>query len=466
MKLLLFILSFLCFASNIEAQELPSPILFIYDASGSMWGQMDGKTKKQIASEVLITTVGKLPENQSIGLIAYGHRKTSDCDDIEYLVNLTNDSKANITNAVKKLNPTGKTPLARSAILAINSLKQNKTKATIILITDGIESCDGDICKVITEAKTNGIDFKLHIVGFGLKDGEKEQLKCAAKAGNGHYYNANNAGGLGDVLTQATTETVDKPKSNFSVYAVKNGKPVDAWVNPRSSVTKKELQGARTYRDTAWVYLPAGKYDIHVKPLENTDIEGTTISVEMKEGEIKHRDVSFDGGVLEVSTTNNGNPWDAVVKMYDKNTGKVVANTRTYGRPQKMEVAAGLYKVTYLAINMEGIDINVEVNDIEVKANATNSISHDFKSGIAMIGVKRVSGELIDATVNFYEKSTGKNVAAGRTYTSDKSNPKKFILSQGTYEVKIATVGKYKGKKDSFTITIEADKTIEKIISI
>lgn len=465
MKNLFSSLVILCCSLSINAQEIPSPILFIYDASGSMWGAMENKTKKEIASDVLISTVGNLPDNQNIGLIAYGHRKKSDCDDIEYLVNLTNNTKSNVTNAVKSLNPTGRTPLARSATLAINSLKESNTKATIILITDGKESCDGDICNVITDAKANGIDFKLHIVGFGLKEGEKEQLKCAALAGNGKYYDADNAGGLGDVLTEATTETVDKPKGNFSVYAVKNGEPVDAWVKPQNSETKKDLSGARTYRDTAWVYLPTGKYDIEVKPLENSDIPSTTISVEIKEGEMKHKDVSFDGGILEVSTTTNGEPWDAIVKMYDKNTGKVIANARTYGRSKQMEVPAGNYKVTYQALNLEGIDIYVEVNDVEVQANTTNSISHDFKSGIVMIGVKTASGELIDATVNFHEINTRKNVAGARTYTSDSSNPKKFILNPGTYEVKISTVGKHKGYKDSFTIIVEEGKTVEKSIT-
>ena len=63
----------MCLVCNVKAQEVqPSPILFIYDASGSMWGQLDGKTKKEIASEVLATTVGNLPEDQNVGLIAYG----------------------------------------------------------------------------------------------------------------------------------------------------------------------------------------------------------------------------------------------------------------------------------------------------------------------------------------------------------------------------------------------------------
>ena len=70
-----------------------------------------------------------------------------------------------------------------------------------------------------------------------------------------------------------------------------------------------------------------------------------------------------------------------------------------------------------------------------------------------------------DNFVNIYEKSTGNNVAAGRTYTSESSNPKKFVLNPGMYEVKILTLGNHKGNKDSVTITIEEGKTVEKIFS-
>jgi Ca-activated chloride channel family protein len=349
--------------------------------------------------------------------------------------------------------------------LAISSLKENNTKATIILITDGIESCDGDICQVVAEAKADGIDFKLHIVGFGLKEGEKEQLICAANAGSGTYYDAGNSDGLGEVLADATSKTIDKPNGNFSVYAVKNGEPVDAWVKPLGLINGKGINGARTYRDTAWVNLPSGKHDIEIKPLENSDIPATIISIEIKEGEVKQEEIRFDGGILEVTTTNNGEPWDAIVKMYDKNTEKVISNVRTYGRPKQMEVTAGNYKVSYQALLIEGISIYEEVNEVEVKANTTTALSHEFTSGIALIGVKTASGELIDAVVNFRDTTTGKNVAGNRTYTSQSSNPTKFVLNPGVYEVTIATLGTHKGKTDKFLFTVEAGKTVEKIIS-
>lgn len=90
----------MAFQSHAQQQNAPSPILFIYDASGSMWGELDGKTKKEIASDVLSTAVNKLPDNQNIGLIAYGHREKGDCKDVEFLVDLQNNSKDKV-NAVK-----------------------------------------------------------------------------------------------------------------------------------------------------------------------------------------------------------------------------------------------------------------------------------------------------------------------------------------------------------------------------
>lgn len=91
------------FQTNMQAkqrQSEPAPILFIYDASGSMWGQIDGKTKKEIASKVLSVAVNKLPDDQSIGLIAYGHRKKGDCKDVEFLVDISKNSKTEITSTV------------------------------------------------------------------------------------------------------------------------------------------------------------------------------------------------------------------------------------------------------------------------------------------------------------------------------------------------------------------------------
>jgi Ca-activated chloride channel family protein len=466
MKLLAFILCVFCFIIKPFAQEqkAPSPILFIYDASGSMWGKLDTQTKKEIAANVLTKTVEDLPKNQQIGFMAYGHRTKGDCDDIEYLIDISNISKTKIIDAVNGINSLGKTPLARSATLAINSLRNNKTKATIILITDGIESCDGNICDVVTKAKAEGINFKLHIVGFGLKEDETEQLKCAAEAGNGHYYDAADASSLSEGLTEATSKTVDNPDGNFSIYAVKNGQPVDAWVKVVKTGTKEEIDGTRTYRDTGWVYLPPGKYDMLVNPLENSKIKGTTISIESIKDKVGHQTVSFDGGKINLITLNNNQGWDCTSEVTTQE-GEVVGGSRTYGRPLIIEVNPGVYDIVIMAMHIKGLENKFTLEDVKVEATKTTDVTHNFKTGIAMIGVK--SGEvLVDAVVSINNKETGENVAGSRTYTSDSSNPREFILNPGVYEVKVTAAKKeFAGKKETFIMEVKQGETVTKILN-
>ena len=243
---------------NAQGKESISPIIFIYDASVSMWAQMQGIIKIAIASEVLSTTVSNPPDNKKLGFVVYGHRKEGDCKDAEFLVDVETGTKAEVIEAVKGINPLGKTSLAYTALQVIDKLRQTKLKATIILITDGIESCDGDICEVIKAVKKEDIDSKLHIIGFGLKAEDTLQLKCATEAGGGNYYNAEDGSGLGTVLQKATNTTVEKSKPNFSVYAIKNGIAIDAYVKAYDIVSKRRPIEVRTYQDTAYFFLPPG----------------------------------------------------------------------------------------------------------------------------------------------------------------------------------------------------------------
>ena len=462
----IFLVTFCCiFRLGAQTNQSSSPIIFIYDASGSMWGQIQGKTKMAIASDVLSKTVNNLPIEQKIGFVAYGHRKKDDCKDVEFLVNIETGTRADVNQSLKKIKPLGMTPLAYSALQVIDKLRKTKMKATIILVTDGIESCGGNICDVIAAAKKEGIDFKLHIVGFGLKENETEQLKCAAKAGDGRYYDAADADGLGDVLNEATTQTVDKPAGNFSVYAIKNGKPIDALVKATKIGTSKELVLARTYGDTVLFYMPPGKYNMKVIPLEGSDVDAIPISnVQSFEERIIHQTVSFDGGKFKVTTSNNGKGWDAVVKIYEKGTKKTVASGRTYGKSPLYEVNPGMYDIEVTAMVLEGTETSHVIKNVELKAGEIKDIEHDFKSGIAMIGVKSGNG-LIDAMVKIMETKSKKIVASGRTYTSVNNNPKKFILNPGTYEVSITSLGKDAGKNSSFIMILKEEQTFEKIVT-
>lgn len=463
-KIILFLIAISCSFHMLAQvkQESPSPIIFIYDASGSMWGQMQGKTKMEIARDVLITTVNGLPENQKIGFVAYGHRKEGDCKDVEFLVDVESGNKSQIEQSIKGIKPLGKTPLAYSALLVIDKLRQTKLKATIILITDGIESCGGNICDVIKKAKTEDLDFKLHIIGFGIKDADTEQLKCASEAGDGNYYDASDAGSLGDVLKEATSATVDNPIGNFSIYTTKNGIAIDALVKAYDILSKRKSISARTYKDTAYIYLPPSKYNFEVTPLGGTDVNMITVAnIESFEDKIVHKTISFDGGKLGITTTNNGNDWDCIVKLVNT-IGKVVASTRTYRTPTEVEVNPGTYKVTIQALaTMEGLDTYTEFENIKIESGGITPISYDFKTGNFQIYTKADSKN-IDTVVSLKEVNSGQSVAGSRTYLRGA----KFLLNPGLYEVKVQALGDHKGKDpQKFTMKIRQGEVTTKEIN-
>ncbi len=427
-----------------------------------MWGQMQGKTKVEIAREVLGNSVDKLPSEQNIGLVAYGHRKEGDCTDVEFILDSSNSSKEEVKASLQSIKPLGKTPLAYSALQVIEKLRQSKQKATIILITDGIESCGGNMCEVITAAKKEGIEFKLHVIGFGLKEGETEQLRCAAKAGDGQYFDADDAEKLGEALDHVAAIKVDEPASNLSIYASKNGQAIDAMVY--TGVGENKV-GVRTYADTGFVYLRAGSYDIEITPLEGSDVSPIVIKGVVIADKPVHRDVSFDSGKLKVITTNNGLEWDSAVKVFDLVSGKTVAAARTYGREIDFDLNHGIYRVEYIPIGFRGRKFAAFTDSLVINASSNPIASFNFETGILAIGAKSGS-EMVDAVVSLVYHVDGIKYTGVRTYTATPSNVREIIVPPGKYTATAMGVGAHKGKTKTVELDLEPGEKLTHVFEL
>ena len=127
------------------AQERPSTIL-VLDASGSMWGQIDGINKITIARDVVGDIVSDFPADQNLGFVTYGHRERGQCADIETLVEPAPGTAAEIAGIVEGLNPRGMTPMTDAVVTAAQALRHTEQAATVILVSDGIETCNPDPC--------------------------------------------------------------------------------------------------------------------------------------------------------------------------------------------------------------------------------------------------------------------------------------------------------------------------------
>lgn len=182
--------------------------IIVLDGSGSMWAQIDGKARITIARETLDSVLSSLPDDLELGLMTYGHREKGNCGDIEMLVEPAPGTGAAIAAAANKINPKGMTPLSDAVRLAAEDLRYTEEKATVILITDGLETCEVDPCALATELEGQGVDFTTHVLGFGLSDEEGRQVACLAENTGGKYLSAQNGADLVDALTTTVAQVV------------------------------------------------------------------------------------------------------------------------------------------------------------------------------------------------------------------------------------------------------------------
>jgi len=196
--------------SSVAVADHYPEVMFILDSSGSMAEVVAGKSKIDAAKEVMHQVVPELDENIRVGLTAYGHRRPGDCSDIEVLIPAGSNDRSKLLSQVDRLRPRGRTPISASILSVASMLKTKDAETTIILVSDGIETCGGDPCEVVAQLKKTGVKFILHVVGFHVNAAAAQQLECAAGAGGGQYFAAEDGAQLLEALKAVSSEVLAK----------------------------------------------------------------------------------------------------------------------------------------------------------------------------------------------------------------------------------------------------------------
>ena len=149
----------------------------------------------------------------NLGLLSYGHRYKNDCADIQ-LVSPPGELDLSIVESfLDSAKPKGRTPLTTAIEQAASFFIANDQEANIILLTDGIESCDRDPCSTIKALQDGGLEMTAHVIGFGVSEAEGGQLSCIATITGGEYLNAANA----DALDFAFHEAIELIQLNDEI---------------------------------------------------------------------------------------------------------------------------------------------------------------------------------------------------------------------------------------------------------
>ncbi len=192
--------------NNEIKKELPKTVsqktMLIFDASWSMWWKINWKTKIEIAREVIKNTLDNFKDSE-LGLMAYWHREKGNCKDIEILLEPSKDNWDKISNFVDSIIPKWMTPMWDSVMMAAENLKYTEEKATIILVTDGKETCWVDLCALGKKLEESWADFTAHVIGFDISEKDSAWLKCLASETGWKFMLAKDADSLSDALWKA-----------------------------------------------------------------------------------------------------------------------------------------------------------------------------------------------------------------------------------------------------------------------
>ena len=438
--------------------------ILVFDASGSMWGQIDGVAKITIAREVVQGLLKDLPAQQRMGLVTYGHRRKGDCKDIQTLVPVGTD-RAAINKAILGIDPKGMTPMTAAVEHAADELKFTENKATVILVSDGKETCHADPCAAAAKLEKLGVGLTVHTIGFGLgakEAGAKEQLICMAKATGGQFFEADDAAELRNALAQVSNEKpVSKPapapaKLPATIEAALNATDQDGgplitkgliWTVRHGATKKVIYTSAET--GVAHPELPRGVHDVSVRRVSDgakaegkIDVGGRAkvtlpIVVELA-ASVKAADVGAAGAKIRVKWEGPDEKSDyiSVAKPGAANNKYENYTFTSRGNPLELllPVAAGDYEIRYISSKTTSVLARQAIKVTEIQASLDKPASAVAGSTVE---VKWTGPDYKQDYISVAKLGEASNKYANYTYTS-KGNPLPLLMpaEAGDYEVR------------------------------
>jgi hypothetical protein len=201
-----------------EARAGTVNVEIIVDSSGSMAGETDtGAIRMDSAKQVLRQVVDALPETPdvNVGMRIYGHEgdntdagRAVSCESSELVVPIDQVDKDALLEQVEQLQPVGWTPLGASLEKAGEDFPSDATDATnaVILLTDGIETCDGDPAGQAEALYSGANQITTYVIGFATTPEDQASLEKIASAGGGDLFSAANTGQLMSALFEVLEE--------------------------------------------------------------------------------------------------------------------------------------------------------------------------------------------------------------------------------------------------------------------
>lgn len=298
------IIFFLIFTTTlVKAQEPPQKtnILFIVDYSGSMQAMWGDDKKFNIAKKVLFNLADSIQHtnpNIEIGVRVFGHqsyRTKNDCKDSKLEVPFAPNNAENIKAVFDKIVAQGNTPIAYSLIEATKDFPtDSKAINSIILITDGLENCEGNPCDAVVELKKKRVTINPYIIGLDIESNLIQDFECI-----GTFVNAKDEATFTKVLETAVKKVTDKTSVEINLLSKEkkliSNTPITFYNHYTGKVVYNFIHSLDKKGKADTIYLdPRGVFDVVVHTFPSLKVE----KIELKAGIHNVINVSVLKGLL------------------------------------------------------------------------------------------------------------------------------------------------------------------------
>ena len=409
----------------------------------SSWGS---QTRIQAAREVLnqeLEALRNVP-NTEIALRIYGHQTPfnnleQDCNDTKLEVPFGINNLEQIKLKIKTVEAKGATPIARSLEAAAGDFPDTLARNIIILITDGLESCDNDPCIIAKKLKTKGVKVTPFVIGLGMDMSYLDKFSCI-----GTYSDAEDKESFRNVFKNILNTVLEKTSVQVNLNDI-TGKPTETNVTlffyeaGTANLKYTFVHTLNRFGNPDTLYLdPAIAYDLKVNTTPTLLKAGITLKKHV------HNTISVpapQGFIRLTSMKSNYNP-NFEMRVMPKGDSKTLL----------AQFYNDVYKYLMGTYEVEILTIPRIYKTVEVTQSSVSTISIDAPGELAYTFNKPLIAQLfLQDKLGFWN---------GIYTFSDSSTTGKILIQPGTYKLVYRTKDmKSSGYTHEKIITISSNKT-------
>ncbi len=460
-----------------------SRAVLIIDGSGSMWGRLGQTTKIAMAQRALARVLPEIAPAVDLGLVSYGHRRKSNCSDIEVIARPGRNSTTALFEEVHNLSPRGKTPIASALEIAAEALDHRNQPGTIVLLSDGYENCRRDPCAMSSALRGDGAALTIHVIGLGLKPADRQRIKCISSEGGGTFQPVNAIDDLENALVTVfaglgtvAPRSVEPPESTISKSIDPTGPPglrLRALIEGSNRPILRGLNwkvtrvgGADTepavYEGSAprpAIETAPGKYIVEAR----LGLANTRQTVDVAEQGPTIVTIPLNAGRLQLSTrANKGGP--TLDNIFYKITVKPPGTSRaakvlvvSQERTPEYHLAAGTYTIS-AQHGLARIERNVTIHP-----GRTEQLALTLNVGrLRLLAIAGSDDRVLDQMLFLVYEDDPDALGGAREVARSAADQPIFTLPAGSYRV-VARRGRSETRA---RVTVQSGKTIAKRITL